>query len=126
MSRCISRAPGGPVDVERYAFREGSRVDQVERDVRAGVGEVPLCMGSGTFGRTPVSAASLKPRIDAKPAVERFILDDPDDFDAGELCGFPVLIEPNVRITLRRLLQKLPGRSASAHDPRPAPVPPRP
>jgi hypothetical protein len=36
----------------------------------------------------------------AKPAVERFILDDPEDFDAGELCGFPTLIEPNVRITL--------------------------
>jgi Integrase core domain len=29
MSRCILRAPGGPVDLDRYALREGSRVGQV-------------------------------------------------------------------------------------------------
>jgi hypothetical protein len=38
-SRCVLRAPGRPVDLDRYALREGSRVDQVKRDVRAGVGE---------------------------------------------------------------------------------------
>jgi hypothetical protein len=36
---CILRAPGGPVDLDRYALRVGSRVDQVKRNVRAGVGE---------------------------------------------------------------------------------------
>jgi hypothetical protein len=36
---CILRAPGRPVDLERYALREGPRVDQVKRYVRAGVGE---------------------------------------------------------------------------------------
>src|ERR671919_1435545 len=41
---CILRAPVGPVDVERYALREGSRVDQVKRDVRAGVGEQPRAL----------------------------------------------------------------------------------
>jgi hypothetical protein len=39
MSRCILRATGGPVDLDRYALRVGSRVDQVKRNVRAGVGE---------------------------------------------------------------------------------------
>src|SRR5215211_2877940 len=37
----ILRAPGGPVDLDRYARRVGSRVDQVKRNVRAGVGEQP-------------------------------------------------------------------------------------
>src|SRR6266508_5297683 len=36
---CILRAPGRPVDLDRYALREGSRFDQVKRYVRAGVGE---------------------------------------------------------------------------------------
>src|SRR5215213_1838847 len=35
--RCVLRAPGGPVDLDRYAVRGGSGVDQVERCVRAGV-----------------------------------------------------------------------------------------
>src|SRR4029453_18544864 len=38
---CIVRAPGGSVELDRDALRVGSRVDQVERDVRAGVGEQP-------------------------------------------------------------------------------------
>jgi hypothetical protein len=37
--RSVLRAPGGPVDLDRYALRGGSRVDQVKRCVRAGVGE---------------------------------------------------------------------------------------
>ena len=37
--RCVLRAPGGPVDLDRYPLRGGSRVDQVKRGVRAGVGE---------------------------------------------------------------------------------------
>src|SRR5205823_656009 len=41
---CILRAPGGPVDLDRYALRVGSRVDQVERYVRAGVGEQPRAL----------------------------------------------------------------------------------
>jgi hypothetical protein len=36
---CVLRAPGRPVDLERYACREGSRIDQLKRYVRAGVGE---------------------------------------------------------------------------------------
>jgi hypothetical protein len=36
---CILRAPGGPVDLDRYALRGGSRVDQFERCVRARGGE---------------------------------------------------------------------------------------
>ena len=36
---CVLRAPGGPVDLDRYPIRGGSRVDQVKRCVRAGVGE---------------------------------------------------------------------------------------
>ncbi len=35
----VLRAPVGPVDLDRHALRVGSRVDEVERDVRAGVGE---------------------------------------------------------------------------------------
>ena len=41
---CIPRAPGGPVDLDRYALRVGSRLDQVERNVRAGVGEQPRAL----------------------------------------------------------------------------------
>src|SRR5436190_12954781 len=41
---CIPRAPGGPVDLDRYALRVGSRVDQVKRNVRAGVGEQPRAL----------------------------------------------------------------------------------
>src|SRR4051794_11371740 len=44
LSRCVLRATGGPVDLERYALREGPRVDQVKRDVRAGVGEEPRAL----------------------------------------------------------------------------------
>src|SRR2546430_7081473 len=36
---CILRAPGGPVDLDRYPLRSGLRVDQVKRCVRAGGGE---------------------------------------------------------------------------------------
>src|SRR5713101_5525133 len=41
---CILRAPGGPVDLDRYPLRGGSRVDQVEGCVRAGVGEQPRAL----------------------------------------------------------------------------------
>src|SRR5260370_40282529 len=41
---CILRAPGGPIDLDRYPLRGGSRVDQVERCVRAGVGEQPRAL----------------------------------------------------------------------------------
>src|SRR5437773_12411071 len=41
---CILRASGGPVDLNRYALRVGSRVDQVKRNVRAGVGEQPRAL----------------------------------------------------------------------------------
>src|SRR6266702_8725361 len=37
----ILRAPGRPVDLERYALREGTRSGQVKRHVRAEVGEQP-------------------------------------------------------------------------------------
>ena len=39
MSRCILGAPGGPVDLHRYPIRKGSRIDQVQRYVRARIGE---------------------------------------------------------------------------------------
>jgi MFS superfamily sulfate permease-like transporter len=32
--RCVLRASGGPVDLDGHPLREGSRVDQVKRDVR--------------------------------------------------------------------------------------------
>src|SRR5919197_6025459 len=38
---CILRAPGGPVDLDRYALRVCSRLDQVKRNVRAAVREQP-------------------------------------------------------------------------------------
>src|SRR6266513_6437106 len=41
---CILRAPGGPIDLDRYPLRGNSRVDQVERGVRAGVGEQPRAL----------------------------------------------------------------------------------
>src|SRR6266571_6230989 len=41
---CILRAPGRPVDLDRYALREGSRFDQVKRHVRAGGGEQPRAL----------------------------------------------------------------------------------
>ena len=44
--RCILRAPGGPVDLERYPLRVGSRVDQVKRQVQAGVGEQPRALAN--------------------------------------------------------------------------------
>jgi hypothetical protein len=34
---CILRAPGRPVDLDRYALRDGSRVDQVKRYVQTAV-----------------------------------------------------------------------------------------
>src|SRR5712672_1029335 len=40
----ILRAPGRPVDLDRYALRVGSRVDQVKRHVRAGAGEQPRAL----------------------------------------------------------------------------------
>src|SRR5919204_666896 len=43
-SRCISWTPGGPVDLDRYPLLGGSRVDQVERDVRARLGEEPRAL----------------------------------------------------------------------------------
>jgi hypothetical protein len=36
---CVLRASGGVVDLDRYPLRVGSRVDQLKRHVRAGVGE---------------------------------------------------------------------------------------
>src|SRR5262249_32523606 len=41
---CILRAPGRPIDLERYALREGPRFDQVKRHVRAGGGEQPRAL----------------------------------------------------------------------------------
>src|SRR5216683_4506186 len=41
---CILRASGRPVDLDRYALREGSRFDQVKRYVRAVVGEQPRAL----------------------------------------------------------------------------------
>src|SRR2546425_6540036 len=41
---CILRAPGGPVDLDRYPLAGNSPVDQVERCVRAGVGEEPRAL----------------------------------------------------------------------------------
>jgi hypothetical protein len=39
MSRWILRAAGGPVDLDRQSLGVDARVDQVKRDVRAGLGE---------------------------------------------------------------------------------------
>ena len=44
MSRWMLWAPDGPVDLDRDALRVGSRVEQGERDVRAGVGEQPRAL----------------------------------------------------------------------------------
>jgi len=40
----ILRAPGRPVDLDRYALRVGSRSGQVKRHVRAGVREQPRAL----------------------------------------------------------------------------------
>src|SRR5829696_9402358 len=39
--RFVLWAAGGPVDLDRYPLRGGPRFHEVERDVRAGVGEQP-------------------------------------------------------------------------------------
>jgi hypothetical protein len=44
MSRWILRAAGGPVDLDRHSLGVDSRVDQVKRDVRAGLGEEPRAL----------------------------------------------------------------------------------
>jgi len=41
---CILRAPGRPVDLDRYALRAGSRFGQVKRHVRDGGGEQPRAL----------------------------------------------------------------------------------
>src|SRR6266540_3544979 len=41
---CILRAPGGPVDLDRYPVRGGLRSDQFERPVPAGVREQPRAL----------------------------------------------------------------------------------
>jgi hypothetical protein len=41
---CVPRAAGGPVDLDRYPLRGGPRFHQVERCVRAGVGEQPCAL----------------------------------------------------------------------------------
>src|SRR4029079_5502610 len=51
---CILRAPVRPVDLERHAPGEGSRVDQVERYVRAGLGEEPLALSDDYGDREEV------------------------------------------------------------------------
>jgi len=40
----VLRAPGGSVDLNRHALRVGSRINQVERDVQARVGEQPCAL----------------------------------------------------------------------------------
>src|SRR5205823_10820776 len=40
----VPRASGGSVDLDRHPLRGGSRVDQVKRYVRAGVGEQPRAL----------------------------------------------------------------------------------
>src|ERR671914_2761735 len=42
--RYVLRAPGGPVDLDRHTARGGSRFDQFERPVPAGVGEQPRAL----------------------------------------------------------------------------------
>src|SRR5438067_1713311 len=42
--RCVLRAPGGPVDLDGHPAGGGSRVDQFECCVRAGVGEQPRAL----------------------------------------------------------------------------------
>jgi hypothetical protein len=41
---CILRAPGVPVDLDRYPLAGNSRVDKVKRYVLAGVGEEPYAL----------------------------------------------------------------------------------
>src|SRR5690349_24193655 len=41
---CVLRAPGWPVDLDRYALRVGLRSGQVQRYVRAGAGEQPRAL----------------------------------------------------------------------------------
>src|SRR5260370_5940101 len=53
--RCILRAPGRPVDLERYPLRVGSRVDQVKRHVQAGVGEQPRALANDHGGAAQVA-----------------------------------------------------------------------
>src|SRR3954463_2005853 len=50
LGRCVLRAPAGPVDLDRYAPRERSRVDEVERYVRAAVGEQPRALADDHGG----------------------------------------------------------------------------
>jgi hypothetical protein len=61
---CILRAPGRPIDVERYALREGSRFDQVKRHVRAGGREQPRALPTttGTMSRFISSTRSFSSR----------------------------------------------------------------
>jgi hypothetical protein len=62
--------------------------------------------------------------------MERFIQDDPVEFDAGDVCGFPVLIDPDLRVRFttfsdrrslinvkgtQQVTNTLTGESASLH-----------
>jgi hypothetical protein len=44
VGRCVLRAPGGPVDLDRHPAGGGPRFDQFERSVLAGVGEQPRAL----------------------------------------------------------------------------------
>src|SRR5919199_7014676 len=59
--RSVLRAPGGPVDLDRHPAGGGSRVDQVKRGVRAGVGNsrVPWPTTTGQTNRVISSTSWL-------------------------------------------------------------------
>src|SRR5207237_6785972 len=42
--RCVLRAPSRPISLDGYAPGSGPRGDQIERDVRTGIGEQPYAL----------------------------------------------------------------------------------
>src|SRR5260370_39286358 len=80
---CILRAPGWPVDLDRYPLRSGSRVGPVERCVRAGVGEQPRALaddhGADVQGDLVVKLVAVQP-ADQSAAAVHFQLSLPPRF----------------------------------------------
>src|ERR687892_1121276 len=71
--RYVLRAPGRPVDLDRYPRRSGPRFHQVERCVRAGVGEQPRALaddhGIGEQGELVDQVVVEQPADQAAAAV---------------------------------------------------------
>src|ERR1700728_1854992 len=68
--RRVPRSPGWPVDLDRHALRVDPRLDQVEREIRTGLGEQPRAL------------AENHGNDDQRHLVDQIVLKQPPDQDA--------------------------------------------